>query len=120
MEDKSKLRRVFFLFFSLTFISLLPNLNVYNLRGEEAKRLIPAFEMHKTGDLINLTYLGDLYLNKPPLFYWLTVLSSEIFGWDTITVRVVSVFFVFLTAVLIYFFSRHLFRNEKVAVFSSI
>ncbi len=120
MEDKSKLRRVFFLFFSLTFLSLLPNLNVYNLRGEEAKRLIPAYEIYKTGDFINLTYLGDIYLNKPPLFYWLTVLSSEIFGWDTITVRAISVFFVFLTAVLIYFFSRYLFRDEKAAVFSSI
>ncbi len=120
MEDKSKLKRIFFLFFFLTFISLLPNLNVYNLRGEEAKRLIPAFEMSKSGDYINLTYLGDIYLNKPPLFYWLTILSSKIFGWDAITVRVISIFFVFLTALAIYLFAKYLFKDEKVAVFSSI
>ncbi|NPA51666.1 MAG: dolichyl-phosphate-mannose--protein mannosyltransferase [Aquificae bacterium] len=96
------------------------NLNSYNLRGEEAKRLIPAFEMVKSGDFINLTYLGEVYLNKPPLFYWFTVVSSKIFGWDAVTIRALSIFFVVLTALLIYFFSKYLFKDEKAGFFGAV
>ncbi len=120
MEDKLKYRLIFLFYFLITFLSMLPNLNSYNLRGEEAKRLIPAFEMYKNGDFINLTYLGDIYLNKPPLFYWLTILSSKIFGWDAITIRVLSIFSVFMVAILIYLFTKYLFKDEKAAVFGAI
>ncbi len=120
MENSLKLRLIFIFYFVVTFISMLPNINLYNLRGEEAKRLIPAFEMWLRGDFINLTYLGDIYLNKPPLFYWFAIASSKIFGWDTITIRALSIFSVFLTGVLIYFFARYLFKDEKAGVFGAV
>ena len=120
MEEKKKLKRIVLSFAILVLFSMTPHLNTYNLRGEEAKRLITAFEISKTGDLLNLTYLGDIYLNKPPLFYWLAIASSKIFGWDVITIRALSIIFTFATAIAIYFFSKHIFRDEKVVVFSTI
>ncbi len=47
---------------------------------QEAQRALVAREMQQTGDWIVPTIDGRTYLNKPPLFYWLTVAIAEARG----------------------------------------
>jgi len=74
----------------LYFFSIL---RPYEFTGEEPLRVIVAFEMFYSGNLLQPTFLGDLYLNKPPLFNWLIILSSYFVGWSVITARIVTLLF---------------------------
>ena len=89
------------------------------LRGEEANRILTAYEMVYFHDWFNLTHLGEPYYTKPPLFMWLVALFSSLFGWSQETARLISVLSSFLTALLVYFFSLKLFRDRTIAVLSS-
>lgn len=46
----------------------------------EARRAIPAREMFATGDWLLPRLNGELYLTKPPLFYWLAAGSAYLSG----------------------------------------
>ncbi len=109
---------LFLIFFAV--VLMFPYINVFNLRGEEALRLIPSWEMFKRGDWINLTYLGEFYYNKPPFFYWMTIISSKIVGWQELTVRILSILSTVLIAFGVFLFSNKLFQNKKMAVLSSL
>ncbi|NPA54200.1 MAG: dolichyl-phosphate-mannose--protein mannosyltransferase [Aquificae bacterium] len=104
----------------LAFFSLFPNLNLYEFRGEESLRVIVAYEMSHGGNLLQPTFLGDLYFNKPPLFNWFIIFSSYIIPWSELTARIVTIFFLFLTAVLIYTFTYKLTQNRLRSIFASL
>ena len=89
------------------------------LRGEEANRILTAYEMVHFHDWFNLTHLGEPYYSKPPLFMWLVALFSTFFGWSQETARLISVLSSFLTALLVYFLSLKLFKDKTVAILSS-
>ncbi len=101
------------------FFSVLA-LKPYEFTGEEPLRVIVAYEMVHNGNLLQPTFLGDLYLNKPPLFNWLIIVASYFVGWSDVTARVVTLFFLFLTALGIYKFSFEITRNGKVSLLSSL
>ncbi len=113
-------QKIYLFLLFLAFLSLFPNLNLYEFRGEESLRTIIAYEMSHGGSLVQPTFLGELYFNKPPLFNWFIIFSSYIFPWSEITARIVSIFFLFLTAVLIYLFSYHITKNRELSIFSSL
>lgn len=48
----------------------LPGLGEPELRGEEARRILPALGMIETGDWIVPRIAGEIYANKPPLLNW--------------------------------------------------
>jgi 4-amino-4-deoxy-L-arabinose transferase-like glycosyltransferase len=116
-QDKFK---VSFFLIILAFLSLFPNINLYEFRGEESLRTIVAYEMSYWGNFLQPTFLGDLYFNKPPLFNWFIIYASYVIPWSELTARSVSIFFLFLTAVLIYTFSYKLFQNRLISIFSSL
>ena len=89
------------------------------LRGEEANRILTAYEMVYFHDWFNLTHLGEPYYSKPPLFMWLIALFSTLFGWSQETARIISVISVFLTALVVYLFAKRLLGNSSVAFLSS-
>ncbi|NPB07126.1 MAG: glycosyl transferase [Aquificae bacterium] len=93
--------RLLLLLILAAFLSLLPNLNAFPFRGEEATRAIVAFEMAHSGKYFQPTILGEPYFNKPPLFNWLIVLYAKLLGWDVVTARAVSVTFTFLNGLLV-------------------
>jgi len=101
-------------------LSLFPNINLYEFRGEESLRMIVAFEMKSSGNYTQPTFLGDLYFNKPPLFNWFIVGSSFIIPWSELTGRAVSIFFLILTLLLIYLFTYSLYQNRTLALISSL
>ena len=104
----------------LAFLSLFPNINLYEFRGEESLRTIVAFEMSHGGSLLQPTFLGDLYFNKPPLFNWFIIASSYLIPWSELTARIVSILFLFLTALLLYRFSYRITKDKNISVFTSL
>ncbi|MFN4013152.1 MAG: ArnT family glycosyltransferase [Aquificaceae bacterium] len=108
------------IFLILAFLSYLPNISKYPFKVEEPLRTIVAFEMEYSKNYIQPTFLGELYFNKPPLFNWLIVAYSYIFGWSEITVRAVSLTSLLLTTLFLTLFSFLLFRKLELALLSAL
>ncbi|MCS7171620.1 MAG: glycosyltransferase family 39 protein [Aquificaceae bacterium] len=112
---------MFWLIFAvLAFLSLLPNLEKYPFKNEESLRNLVAFEMWHSREYIQPTLLGEPYFNKPPLFNWLIVLYAQIFSWDELVGRMVSLTSLLMTLLLIGFFSYFLFKKLETALLSAL
>ena len=110
----------FFIFLLVVLVfTYLYGIHYLPLRGEEANRILTAYEMVYFHDWFNLTHLGEPYYTKPPLFMWLVAFFSSILGWSQETARIISVLSTFLTALIIYFFASKLFNDRIVAILSS-
>ncbi|HID66589.1 MAG TPA: glycosyltransferase family 39 protein, partial [Aquificaceae bacterium] len=103
----------------VAFLSMFPGINEFAFIGEEATRTIVAFEMSNSGNYFQPTILGENYYNKPPLFNWLIILSSQLSGWDIFTARVVSLFFTSANTILAFLFARKIFKSTETALLSS-
>ncbi len=112
----SKGLRYIVLFSVLLLITYLYGVHYLPFRGEEANRVLTAYEMVKSGDFFNLTHLGEPYYEKPPLFMWVVVLFSKLFGWSQESARLISVLSSFLTALLVYFFGKAIFGKKEYAL----
>ncbi|HIC09513.1 MAG TPA: hypothetical protein EYO62_05635 [Aquificales bacterium] len=115
-EDK----RVKVLLLLVLVLTYLYGVHYLPLRGEEANRILTAYEMVYFHDWFNLTHLGEPYYSKPPLFMWLIALFSNLFGWSQETARLISVLSSFFTALLVYVFSLKVFKNRAIATLSSL
>ncbi len=65
--------------------------------------------MLEAGDYIHLTFHGDRYFNKPPLFFWLQAGFINSLGWSEMAARLPSVLASLGTMVTTYFFGCLLF-----------
>lgn len=64
------------------------NLSFSLLEGSEGLYAGIAGEMGRRNEFFDLTYQGEPYFNKPPLFFWLLYLSTSIWGDNEIALRV--------------------------------
>ena len=94
------------------FMAVLPNVGDFQFLGEEARRTIVAYEMSKTGNLAQPTFLGEPYYNKPPLFNWLILLSSKLIPWSELTARAVTLTSLLLILIVVYALSRLVVRDR--------
>lgn len=67
--------------FLLSIPAFLINLDVIAFIGDEGIRALVAFEMDHTGNYIVPTLNGELYFNKPPLYNWMILGLSRLFGY---------------------------------------
>ena len=104
----------------LAFLSMLPNIRYFELTLEEPRRAIIAYEMWFAGNLHQPTLFGEPYFNKPPLFNWLAILASHIFGWAEMTVRSLSLTFTILTALLTYVTAKTIFQDPTLSRLSAL
>lgn len=83
--------------------------------AEAAKQIL------KTKDFIILRWNGEIFLDKPPMYIWLSVASSYLFGLSEFSVRLVSALsgFTIIIAVLFFSFKRWGFLSSFIA-FASI
>ena len=58
----------------------LPALGLFEIKGEEGRRILPAITMLDTGNYIVPKVGGMSYFSKPPLVNWLIASSFKIFG----------------------------------------
>jgi 4-amino-4-deoxy-L-arabinose transferase-like glycosyltransferase len=90
------------------------------LSVNEARRAVSAREMHEGGQWL-LPYMnGDLYLSKPPLFYWLALISTQMIGtlseWSA---RLPSAVFASLCCLAVYRFGLKL-AGRQVGLYAVI
>jgi len=63
------------------------NLHLSLLEGSEGLYAGIAGEMRRRQEFFDLTYQGEPYFNKPPLFFWLLNLSTSLWGDHEIALR---------------------------------
>jgi 4-amino-4-deoxy-L-arabinose transferase-like glycosyltransferase len=58
----------------------LPSLGLFEIKGEEGRRILPGMAMLETGKYLIPQVGGEDYFRKPPLINWLVAGSFKIFG----------------------------------------
>lgn len=94
----------------------LTHLGARELRGEEARRIVPALEMRETGDWIVPRIAGEVYSNKPPLINWLIAASFAATGVESeFTARLPSVIALLSLGLVGFFALRDRLENHGAA-----
>ena len=58
----------------------LPSLGLFEIRGEEGRRILPAMAMLESGNFLVPQVGGEDYFRKPPLINWVVAGSLKFFG----------------------------------------
>ena len=101
---------LFFLF--VPAIVLYPCMSFYLFEPDEGRYAQIPREMLARGDWIVPILQGEPYLDKPPLFYWLVMVSYSIFGVHDWAARLVPALAVHGTILLTYLFGRRSLGNR--------
>lgn len=98
----------------LCFALFFVNLGQWDLWNPDEPRYAQvAREMVNGGDWILMHLNGEVYGDKPPLFFWLIALSSALWGGLTsFSVRFPSAFFGTMTVFLTYFIGKKLYSSR--------
>lgn len=83
--------KILYLSYVLLFLSLFVGIDSFPFRGEEPRRFIMSMEMAFSGDFFNPTVLGEAYFNKPPFFGWMVYLFFNVFGYNEVSLRMVTI-----------------------------
>jgi 4-amino-4-deoxy-L-arabinose transferase-like glycosyltransferase len=73
----------------LSGVLLYPCMSFYLFEPDEGRYAQIPREMLERGEWIVPTLQGEPYLDKPPLFYWLVMLSYSLFGYSDAAARLV-------------------------------
>jgi 4-amino-4-deoxy-L-arabinose transferase-like glycosyltransferase len=106
--------RRFVLLLVIPGILLYPCLSFYLFEPDEARYAQIPKEMLERGDWIVPVLQGKPYLDKPPLLYWLVMLSYAVFGAHDWAARLVPALAVHGCILMTYFLGRRLL-GEKPA-----
>lgn len=103
------------------FILYFFNLGQWDLWvPDEPKYAQVAKEMVDGGDWILMHFNGEVYGDKPPLFFWLIALSSYLWqGFTSFSVRFPSALFGTLTVLLTFFLGGRLY-SSRTGLFSAL
>ncbi len=108
------------IFFLLLILAFFYNLGIINLQFEEPRRAVVALEMDLTGQYIVPKINGFDYYNKPPIYNWLLILLTKIFGsFENWIYRIPTV----ASLISISWVSYRVTRKkvgEKIAIFSAL
>ena len=86
----------------IAVLLLLPNLSYPLIDPDESRYAEISREMLESGDFIVPTRFGKPYLDKPPLLYWLTAASFQLFGVSESSARLVPALAALLTIIVTY------------------
>lgn len=87
------------------------NLDIALFEGSEGLYAHISREMALSGHYFQLTYQGQAYVNKPPLFFWVLAASTRLFGDSEIALRLPGTLFSLATMMLTYFLGKSLFSR---------
>jgi len=90
--------------FSFTY-----NLQISLFEGTEGLYGQVTREMVQSGEYLRLTFQGQPYINKPPLFFWMTGGFTQLFGDNEIALRLTGSLFSLGTMFLTFVLGRTLF-----------
>ncbi|MFQ5561385.1 MAG: ArnT family glycosyltransferase, partial [Nitrospinota bacterium] len=81
-------------------------------QGDESDYIRSAQEMYRSGDLLTPTLRDEARFTKPPLLYWLLVISYKIFGISLFSSRLPSVLAGVLLSVTMFRFGKYLYGRD--------
>ncbi|QDV47562.1 Undecaprenyl phosphate-alpha-4-amino-4-deoxy-L-arabinose arabinosyl transferase [Stieleria neptunia] len=81
---------------------LVPNLSYPLIEPDETRYAQIAIEMIDSRDWVTPTLDGKAYLDKPPLMYWLTALSFQLFGTTETAARLPSMLSALATILFVF------------------
>ncbi len=90
------------------------------LSVNEARRAVSTREMHDAGQWL-LPYMnGQLYLDKPPLFYWFSLISTQLMGFlGEWSVRLPSALFATICCIAVYRWGAKL-AGSQVGLYATL
>jgi len=96
-----------------TTLLLLPFLGSFNLFDtDETNYAESAREMITTGDYLTVQIDYEPFPEKPPLFFWLQVLSMKLFGINEFAARFPNLICGILSMVMLYYLGRQLYGHR--------
>jgi len=114
-------RRLFVFFLGGSLLILFFNLWGRTLENHDYVRYAEvAREMIRSGDWIVPRYNGDIFINKPPLLFWLIALPSQIHGSVTpFLARFPSALFAWIGVIVVYLLGKKIWGEEKYGLISA-
>ncbi|HLG29309.1 MAG TPA: glycosyltransferase family 39 protein, partial [Candidatus Brocadiales bacterium] len=112
----------------LLFVILISSFSLFFKLGdrslENSDRILyaeVAREIVQSGDWVVLHHNGEIYLNKPPLFFWLVAIPAHIYGAVTpFIARLPSAVSAVLGIVVIFFLGKQIYRSAIAGLLSSL
>lgn len=101
------------IFSALLFVPFLGNVHLFD--WDEINFAEAAREMIVTNNYKHITINFEPFWEKPPLFFWLQVLSMKIFGVNEFAARLPNAVCGILTLNIIYYYAKKLF-DKKLAL----
>ena len=118
--ERTKVKLDVLIIFILASFVLLFNLGTGSLTSwDEAVYAGVSGEIIKSNNWFDLTWKGQPWSDKPPLYMWMTALFYKIFGINEFSARFFSCICGIGTVILIYFFAKKLY-SRNIAVASSL
>jgi 4-amino-4-deoxy-L-arabinose transferase-like glycosyltransferase len=91
-----------------------------SLSGDAAKYALIAKTMVQTGDFLIPRLGEELYLKKPPFFFWLMGGSFKLFGFNEFAARLPTATFAVISALLLYTLTLKATKNKTLSLLSSL
>jgi len=112
---------LFFLVIVIAFVVFFHRLGEAPLSGDGIGYGQIAKEMTITGDYLTPYHDGVpvFYTSKPPLIYWMMVVSGKIFGFNNFSAKLPSAVLAFLSIIVMFLFVQK-YYNYVTAFFTSI
>ena len=109
----------FALLFAASGLLLYPCLSFHLFEPDEGRYAQIPREMLTAGEWIVPTLQGEAYLDKPPLFYWLVMMSYSIFGCHDWSARLISALAMHGVLLLTYVLGRRIV-GERSALWGAL
>jgi 4-amino-4-deoxy-L-arabinose transferase-like glycosyltransferase len=107
------------LIFAGILIVYLCNLFIDVMDIDAAQYASISMEMAQRGDYLHVYHHGADYLDKPPLLFWLSSLSMQLFGFNNFAYKFPSLLLVLLGLYSTYKFAA-LYYSRKVATYAAL
>ena len=108
--------KVFWIFFAaITVVHVIGMLEIDIMDVDAAQYASMSREMMESGEYLQVKHRHQDYLDKPPLLFWVTSTSFQIFGVSNFTFRLPSFLFMLLGLYSTYKLAR-LFYDEKTGL----
>ncbi|MEL6631861.1 MAG: glycosyltransferase family 39 protein [Bacteroidota bacterium] len=104
-------KRYIWAFVFLGVIYLL-NMRIEIMEVDAAQYASISLEMMESGSFLEVYHRGDDYLDKPPLLFWLSALSFQIFGVNEIAYKLPSILVLMLGLYALFRFTRMWYDKE--------
>lgn len=112
------MKKRYILFFIPLILYLLILGVMPQMEPDEARYSIIPSEMNATGNYVTPHIKHTIYLEKPPLAYWMTAISFKILGENDFSARLFTGLCAWGCILLTFFIGRH-FRDEKTGLYAA-